>query len=115
VTNLGAITQRWALKFKDSQNYELYGQKSGLVGVGNINTDFLPLNRAAGAPYMRIKALGFGGGGFIPNNTVFVDTRGAESQIACVRCVMPGTPAGIEDNSILVQYGDVGRAPESTL
>lgn len=115
VTNLGAISQRWALKFKDSQNYELYGQKSGLVGTFSINTDSKPLNRAAGAPYMHIKELGFGGGGFIPNNTVFIDTVGAEAQIACVRCVMPGTPAGIEDNSIFVQYGDVGRAPESTL
>ena len=116
VTNLGAISQRWAARFRnDGITYDLYGQRSGLVGTGTLNGDFAPLHRAAGAPYMVIKALGFGAGGFIPNNTVFIDTAGAEAQIAAVRCVMPGTPAGIDDGSTFVQYGDVGRLPESTL
>ena len=68
------------------------------------------MNLAAGAPYMTIASTGWGAG-WLPNNTLFVDTVGAEFPIAVVRCTQPSSPAGIDDSFWLVQRGDVDRDP----
>lgn len=114
VNNRGAITERWALRFRSGgQVFDLVGQHLGQIASGNINEDFSPMNVAAGAPYMTIRAGGWGSG-WAAGNVLFPDTIGAEAPIDCVRCVQPGSPAGIDDRAWIVQRGDVGRAPEST-
>ena len=112
VSNRGAITERWALHFKTSTTFDLYGQHLGLIASGSINEDFAPVNVAAGVPYFTLRALGWGGG-WAAGNAVFLDTVGAEFPIDLVRTVQPSSPAGIDDNFWLVQRGDVGRPPES--
>jgi len=114
VTNRGAITERWALHFKTSTTFDLYGQHLGLIASGSINEDFAPPNTAAGVPYFTLRALGWGGG-WAAGNAVFLDTVGAEFPIDLVRTVQPSSPAGIDDSFWLVQRGDVGRPPESGL
>lgn len=113
VTNRGAITERWALHFKTSTTFDLYGQHLGLIASGSINEDFAPHNAAAGVPYFTLRAPGWGGG-WAAGNAVFVDTVGAEYAIDLVRTVQPSSPAGIDDSFWLVQRGDVGRPPEYT-
>ena len=111
VSNRGAITERWALKFRaDRITFDLIGQHLGQIASGTINEDFSPMNLAAGAPYMTIASTGWGAG-WLPNNTLFVDTVGAEFPIAVVRCTQPSSPAGIDDSFWLVQRGDVDRDP----
>ena len=112
VTNLGAITERWALRFRsDGQTFDLIGQHLGQIASGNINADFAPINVAAAAPYMTVPSAGWGSG-WVAGNVVFIDTIGAEAAIDCVRCTQPGSPAGIDDSAWIVQRGDVAREPE---
>lgn len=114
VTNRGAITERWALRLRsDGTTFDLIGKHLGQIASGTINEDFAPINVAAGAPYMTVKAAGWGAG-WTGGNTLFIDTIGSEAQIAMVRCTQPGSPAGIDDSCWIVQRGDVGRAPESS-
>lgn len=113
VDNLGAITERWALKIgAGGTTFTCTGQHLGQIASGNINEDFAPANMAAGAPYFTVRALGWGSG-WVAGNTVFIDTVGAEFPIAVVRCTQPGSPIGASDSAWLVQRGDVGAPPES--
>lgn len=114
VSNLGAITERWALRIRaNGTEFDLIGRKLGQIASGSINADFSPINLAAGAPYMTIRAAGWGAG-WVAGNLVFVDTIGAESPIDLVRCTQPSSPAGIDDSCLIVQRGDVDRSPAST-
>ena len=114
VTNLGAITERWALRFRsNAQDFDLIGQNLGQIASGNINADFSPQNHAAGAPYFTIKAAGWGAG-WQAGNVLFIDTVGAEAAIDLVRCVQPSSPAGVDDSVLIVQRGDVDRPPATS-
>ena len=114
VTNLGAITERWALRFRpDGTTFDLIGKHLGQIASGSINADFSPVNTASGAPYMIVRTSGWGSG-WVAGNTLFIDTIGTEAAIDIVRCTQPGSPAGIDDSAWLVQRGDMGRAPESS-
>ena len=114
VTNRGAITERWALRFRsDGQTFDLIGQHLGQIASGNINADFSPMHIAAGAPYMTVSSAGWGAG-WVSGNVLFIDTIGAEAAIDCVRCTQPGSPAGLDDSAWIVQRGDVARAPGSS-
>ena len=111
VTNRGAITERWAIKFRsDNITFDLIGQHLGQIATGSRNADFAPLNVAAGAPYMVLPAAGWSAD-WINGNTLFLDTIGAEAQIAAIRCTQPGSPAGIDDSCVFVQRGDTNRPP----
>jgi len=113
VDNRGAITERWALRIGASgTTFTLTGQHLGQIASGTINEDFAPVNVAAGAPYFTLRASGWGSG-WVAGNTIFIDTIGAEFQIAAVRCTQPGTPIGASDSAWFVQRGDVGAPPES--
>lgn len=113
VTNRGAITERWALRLRaNGIDFDLIGQHLGQIASGSINADFSPMNVAAGAPYMTVRAAGWGAG-WVGGNVAFMDTVGPEAPIDLVRCTQPGSPAGIDDRCWLVQRGDVGRPPES--
>lgn len=113
VANLGAITERWALRMRaDGTTFDLIGQHLGQIASGTINSDFSPVNMAAGAPYFTVRAAGWGAG-WVPGNVLFVDTVGAEAQIAVVRCTQPSSPVGIDDSAWIVQRGDSARDPGS--
>ena len=113
ITNRGAITERWALRFRsDGQTFDLYGQHLGQIASGNINTDFSPTHLAAGAPYFTVPSAGWGSA-WVAGNVLFVDTVGAEAAIDCVRCTQPGSPAGLDDRAWLVQRGDTAQPPGS--
>lgn len=111
VTNRGAITERWALRMRsDGVTFDLIGQHLGQIANGTINADFAPINVAAGAPYLTVRAAGWNTG-WVQGNVLFVDTVGAEGQIALVRCTQPSSPAVLDDSFWLVQRGSVARLP----
>ena len=111
VTNRGAITERWALRMRsDGVTFDLIGQHLGQIASGTINADFAPINVAAGAPYLTVRAAGWNTG-WVQGNVLFVDTVGAEGQIAVVRCTQPSSPAVADDSFWLVQRGSVARLP----
>ena len=111
VTNRGAITERWALRMRsDGVTFDLIGRHLGQIASGTINADFAPINVAAGAPYLTVRAAGWNTG-WVQGNVLFVDTVGAEGQIAVVRCTQPSSPAVADDSFWLVQRGSVARLP----
>jgi hypothetical protein len=114
VNNLGCITQRWAFQFRvDGVTFDCYGEKLGLLGSGTVNADFvLPNPNADNAPYLILRALGWSGG-WIPGNTLFVHTVGAEMSFGLVRSISPGSPVGIEYEALLELRGGSDRPPSN--
>ena len=114
VNNLGAITERWALRINASgTQFDLIGQHLGQIASGNRGEDFSPINVASGAPYMTVRAAGWNAG-WVAGNVLFIDTVGAEGSVAVVRATQPGSPAGLDDSFWIVQRGDAARDPESS-
>lgn len=113
LTNAGALTERFALRFKNSTQFECIGEHVGFIGQGDINADFAPLNPIGAAPYFTIRALGWGTGWAV-GNVQFVHTVGALYPFACIRTVQMGPPAGIDYSFELLGRGDVDRPPGAT-
>ena len=113
VSNTGAITERWALRFRAGGTaFDLIGQHLGQIASGTVNEDFSPINTARGAPYFTLAAAGWGAG-WVSGNTLFIDTTGAEFPIAIARCTQPSTPAGVSDSVQFIQRGDVDTPPSA--
>ena len=112
LTNAGALTERFALRFTNSNTYECIGEHVGFIGTGSINTDFAPLNPVGDAPYFTLRALGWGSG-WAAGNVLFVHIVGAISPFACIRTVQMGPPAGIDYSFELLGRGDVDRPPSA--
>ena len=59
VTNAGAETERWALRFTSTSAFQIIGEHVGVVGTGSINADCAPINPVTGQAYFTIAALGW--------------------------------------------------------
>jgi hypothetical protein len=106
VTNAGALTERWALKFKTTLTFDIIGEHVGNIGEGSINTITSPVNPITGQPYFTI-AVGGWGGGWAGGNIVRFNTVGAMFPVWMVRTVQQG-PEAAEDYSFLtIVRGDV--------
>ena len=112
VTNAGAITQRWALRFKDTQNFDVIGEFVGNLGTYSINAVCAPVNPISGAPYFTIQPAGWGLG-WAAGNTVRMNTVGAMFSYAAIRTVQPSAAAGTDFRFELLTRGDVDRPPSA--
>lgn len=108
VTNDGALPERFALFFKTSTTFELYGEHVGLVGTGTTGVDFEPINPITSAPYLHVRYEGWGGG-WVPGNVLFVHTEGAMAAFAAIRTVQPSEAAGTDYQFELLVRGNVDR------
>lgn len=88
LTSDGAITERWLMKFKSSTQFELYGERLGLVATGDTYTELAPINPSTNKPYFTLPALAIGGG-FATQNCVRFNTRGTPLPIWVLRAVQP--------------------------
>lgn len=93
VTNEGAETERWILRWTSTTNVELIGQRRGLVFSGPFNADIAPINPrtrnpdgTGGVPYMSIP-LAANGGGWSTGNVVRINTVGAIAPIWMARAI----------------------------
>ena len=110
LTNAGALTERFALRFTSTTTFECIGEHVGNIGTGNINTDFAPINPVGNAPYFTLRALGWGGS-WAAGNVQFIHTVGAIYPFACIRTVQMGEPQGLDYSFELLLRGDVDRPP----
>lgn len=112
LNNLGSVTQRWALRFRnDGITFDLIGEYLGQVGFGTVNTDFSPPNpQASNAPYFTLRALGFGSG-WGAGNVLFIHVSGAEMSFGMLRSINPGSALGIDYSAVLEARGDKDRPP----
>lgn len=84
----GAITERWLIKFTTATQFELYGERLGLVAQSDTLTDLAPTNPATGKPYFTLKAAAFGGGWSVQNCIRF-NTYGTPLPVWILRSVQP--------------------------
>ncbi|MFD1709854.1 hypothetical protein ACFSF0_04505 [Ottowia flava] len=113
INNLGAMTERWALRFRsDATTFDLIGEHFGQLISGTKNADFSPINPASGAPYFTIRAAGWGNG-WAAGNTLFVPTVGASFPNVAIRSTQPGSPPGGDYSVLFEQRGDVDTPPSN--
>lgn len=60
LTDDGAITERWLIKWASAGQFELYGEQLGFVGKFDTLTDLAPINPATAKPYFIIPKEAFG-------------------------------------------------------
>lgn len=117
VTNEGAVSERWFLRWTSTVNVELIGQTRGLVFSGPFTADIAPVNPATrnpdgtgGVPYLRIPVAA-NGGGWSTGNVVRINTVGAEAPIWMARAIQQSEePAGDgEDGCEIYCLGNVDR------
>ena len=103
-TNAGAITERWALIFTNTSQFNIVGEEYGVVGTGTISANASPINGATSAPFFTINKDAFGTG-WSAGNAIRFNTIGAGYPIDLVRTVLPG-PSGSSDKFKLRLAGD---------
>ncbi|WP_379945060.1 hypothetical protein OZ656_06020 [Marinobacter sp. LM1] len=93
VTNEGAETERWLLRWKNSTEVELIGQRVGLVYAGPFTEDIAPINPrtrnedgSGGVPYLTIPVAA-NGGGWSAGNVVRINTVGALADFWMARAI----------------------------
>jgi hypothetical protein len=108
VTNNGAVTEKWALRFTNTTTFEVIGEHVGTISNGNITTDTSPINPATGSPYFTIKGIGWGSGWAVGNVLRF-NTVGALFPVWIVRTIQQGPESVINDKFTILVRGDVDR------
>ena len=108
VTNRGAITERWALRFANSTQVDVIGENVGNLGRFPINAEIAPINPTANAPYFSVKAAGWGAG-WNAGNTLFIRTIGAIAPFNIVRTVQKGAATVQDDRFCIVARANVDR------
>ena len=108
VTNKGAIQERWALVFTDSDSYRIVGETSGQIAVGTINSDVAPINPVTGVPYFTVKKEGWGSG-WAAGNVMRFNTIAAFFPIWAIRTVKQSEPSVISDDFQIMLRGDIDR------
>lgn len=106
VTNAGAITERWAIRFTSTSAFEVIGEHVGVIAAGTINAECAPLNPATAEPYFTIPALGWGSGWAVGNVLRF-NTTGALFPVWVVRTIQQGPETVTTDAFTLLVRGDV--------
>lgn len=111
VTNAGAMTERFALRvLTGGTDVEVIGEHVGNLGTFSRNTAIAPINPIAGVPYFTLPAAGWGAG-WVPGNTLFLQTVGTYYPMAVIRATQPSEAIGTDYAFELTERGDVDRAP----
>ena len=106
VTNRGALTERWVVRFTNSTSFEVIGENVGVIATGNTSTNCAPNNPNTGTPYFSIPALGWGIG-WSTGNVLRFNTVGAEFPVWVVRTVQQGPETVPDDSFTILIRGDV--------
>ncbi|SMC28504.1 hypothetical protein SAMN02746041_03270, partial [Desulfacinum hydrothermale DSM 13146] len=106
VTNKGTIQERWAIIFTSSTAFKLVGEFSGQIALGDINTDFAPMNPETQVPYFTIRADGWGSG-WSTGNVLRFNTIAANHPVWVARTVLQGEAQSGSDQFRIQIRGDV--------
>lgn len=88
LTSDGAVSERWLLKFNNTTQFELYGERLGLIAEGDIYNDFAPVNPVTKKPYFTLPRAAMTGG-FAAQNCVRFNTYGTPRGVWVIRSVQP--------------------------
>ncbi|MDO4896141.1 MAG: hypothetical protein Q3971_02155 [Moraxella sp.] len=111
LTDDGAISERWLIRFTSPSQFELYGEKLGFVGKADTLTDLAPINPATGKPYFTLPKNAFGQGSvWATQNVIRFNTQGTLMPFWVLRAVQPNphTPDG-DDGFTMCLFGDTTK------
>lgn len=92
LTDDGAITDRWLIKFVSSSQFELYSEALGFVGKYDTLTDLAPMNPATGKPYFTIPRQAFGNQApWVAQDVIRFDTWGTLMAVWVLCAVQPSS------------------------
>lgn len=101
ITNMGAISGRWALVFTGSTSYQVVEQQLGIIANGSTGADCAPINPATGTPYFTIPAGGWGSG-WAAGNAIRFNTDSCLGPMWIVRTILAGQGT-VEDDTFKLQ------------
>ncbi len=90
----GAENDRYACVFSSATQFTLHSERWGVVGTGNIGTDYVPLNPSTGQPLLTLYAAGWVAGSIALGNVFRFNVRGAYGRAWGVQCIRPGATVG---------------------
>lgn len=99
LVNDGAITDRWAAVMKSGTQFDMMSERFGVIGSGNIATDYSPLNPMTGQPYFTLYASGWSAG-LVPGNAFRFDTNAAAAPLWLLRITLPSSPSGTDQGEL---------------
>lgn len=112
LTDDGAITERWLIRFTSSNQFELYGEHLGFVGKFDTLTDLAPINPATQKPYFTLDKRAFGGNqnqvaNWAAQDVIRFNTEGTLMPVWILRAVQPSSKKQLdEDGFRLCLFGD---------
>lgn len=112
LTDDGAITERWLIKFASSNQFELYGEHLGFVGKFDTLTNLAPINPATQKPYFTLDKRAFGGNhnqvaNWAIHDVIRFNTEGTLMPVWILRAVQPSSKKQLdEDGFRLCLFGD---------
>ncbi|MBH2008092.1 MAG: hypothetical protein I8H71_00425 [Xanthomonadaceae bacterium] len=108
VTNIGAITERWAIRMDSDITFTVIGEHVGVIATGTTGTACAPINPSTGFPYFTINYLGWGSGWSV-GNILRINTVGAIYPFWALRTIQQGPEAGIDYDFTILTRGDINR------
>ncbi|RQM60690.1 hypothetical protein, partial [Aeromonas enteropelogenes] len=102
------LEERWAIIFQSSTSFVLVGEHVGQIALGDVNTDFAPINPNNGQPYFRLDKRGWGAG-WANGNVLRFNTKAANYPIWAIRTVLQSVAASESDRFELQLRGNVNR------
>jgi len=106
VTNAGALTEKWVIRFTSSTAFQVIGENVGVITVGTTGADTAPINTRTDEPYFTIPETGWGTGWSVGNILRF-NTVGAQAPAWLVRTVQQGPEAGEDYSFEIIARGDI--------
>ncbi len=107
LTDDGAMTERWLIKFTNTSQFELYGETLGLITKGDIWEDLAPLNPATGKPFFTIDANAFSNNGvsaWANGYCIRFNTFGTAMPVWLIRAVQPSSDPQVDDDGYAVMF-----------
>lgn len=108
LTDDGAITERWLIKWVSSSQFELYGETLGFVLKTDTLQDLAPLNPATQKPYFTIPKQAFGNDApWATQDIIRFNTQGTLLPVWVLCAVQPSTNTQDgEDGFTMCIFGD---------
>jgi hypothetical protein len=108
VSNRGALQERWALIFTNTNEFRVIGESVGQIAVGNTASQLAPINPATNVPYFTLKPGGWGAA-WSAGYVLRFNTAAANFPVWIARTVLQGPATESTDQFALQVRGDIDR------
>lgn len=107
LTDDGAITERWMIRWTSASQFELYGETLGFVLKADVLTDLAPINPATKKPYFTLPKEAFGANApWAAQDVIRFNTWGTLLPFWVLRAVQPNSDEAMSDGFKMTLFGD---------